>query len=232
MLSITRLLTLAVLAGVPLVSAHGLIVAASGDAGGAGIGLGAESATTDNQQDVTIFGGNDYGTVGRLGNVNTGNIASILAASEKISGGTLPKVTTGGVLTMTYRQLNDDGAGPVKCQVSADGSATGFVAMTVTTQVPGTAGRADVSNTDFPLVAQMPAGVTCTGTIGTATNACIVQCKNPVGPFGSNIIVQSAGAGTGGTGARNTTTPPTTPASPCEAAPETHKFKIRGSTWQ
>ena len=85
----------------------------------------------------------------RLGNVNTGNIASILAASEKISGSTLPQVTTGGVLTMTYRQLNDDGAGPVKCQVSADGSAAGFVAMTVTTQVPGTAGRADVSNTDF-----------------------------------------------------------------------------------
>ena len=50
---------------------------------------------------------------------------------------------------MTYRQLNADGAGPVKCQLSADGSATGFVAMTVTTQVPGTAGRADVSNTDF-----------------------------------------------------------------------------------
>ena len=64
MLSITRLFTLTVLAGVPLASAHGLIVGASGDAGGAGIGLGASSATTDNQQDVTIFGGNDYGTVG------------------------------------------------------------------------------------------------------------------------------------------------------------------------
>ncbi|MCJ1381733.1 hypothetical protein MMC17_004844 [Xylographa soralifera] len=230
MLSITRLLTLAVLAGVPLISAHGLIVAAAGDAGGAGIGLGAESATTDNQQDVTIFGGNDYGTVGRLGNVNTGNIASMLAASEQVAGSTLPQVTTGGVLTMTYRQLNDDGAGPVKCQVSADGSATGFVAMTVTTQVPGTAGRADVSNTDFPLVAQMPAGVTCTGTIGTATNACVVQCKNPVGPFGSNIVVQSAGARTAGTGG-NTTTAPSAPASPCEAAPSQNKFKIRGSTW-
>ena len=64
MFFVTRLLTLAILAGVPLASAHGLIVAASGDAGGAGTGLGAESATTDNQQDVTIFGGNDYGTVG------------------------------------------------------------------------------------------------------------------------------------------------------------------------
>ena len=64
MYSVTQLFTLAVLAGVPLTSAHGLIVAASGDAGGAGIGLGASSATTDNQQDVTIFGGNDFGTVG------------------------------------------------------------------------------------------------------------------------------------------------------------------------
>ncbi|MCJ1396315.1 hypothetical protein MMC18_009204 [Xylographa bjoerkii] len=227
MFSITKLLTLAVLAGVPLASAHGLIVAASGDAGGSGIGLGAESATTDNQQDVTIFGGNDYGTVGRLGNVNTGNIASVLAASQQVAGSTLPQMTTGGVLTMTYRQLNDDGAGPVTCQVSADGSATGFVAMKVTTQVPGTAGRADVSNTDFPLVAQMPAGVTCTGTIGTASNACVVQCKNPVGPFGSNIVVQSAGAATSGN-----TTAPTEPVSPCAAPPEKREFKIRGSTWQ
>ncbi|MCJ1281129.1 hypothetical protein MMC26_000447 [Xylographa opegraphella] len=231
MFSVTKLLTLVVLAGVPMIFAHGLIVAASGDAGGAGIGLGAESATTDNQQDVTIFGGNDYGTVGRLGNVNIGNIASILAASEKIAGSTLPQVTTGGMLTMTYRQLNDDGAGPVKCQVSANGSTTGFVAMTVTTQVPGTAGQADVSNTDFPLVAQMPAGLTCTGTIGTATNACIVQCKNPVGPFGSNIVVQSVGAGNSGT-AGNAMAAPASPAGLCEAAPETHKFKIRGSTWR
>jgi hypothetical protein len=39
----------------------------------------------------------------------------------------------------------------------------------------------------------MPVGVTCTGTIGNTTNACVVQCKNPVGPFGSNVIIQTAG---------------------------------------
>jgi Egh16-like virulence factor len=40
----------------------------------------------------------------------------------------------------------------------------------------------------------MPAGVTCNGTVGSTTNACLVQCMNPVGPFGSNVIVQTATA--------------------------------------
>lgn len=56
-----------------------------------------------------------------------------------------------------------------------------------------TSRRAKDLHSKQPLVAQMPAGVTCTGTIGNATNACVVQRKNPVGPFGSNVIVQTAG---------------------------------------
>lgn len=87
-----------------------------------------------------------------LGNITPQNIASILASSEEVAGSTLPQVSVGGTLTMTYRQLNDDGAGPISCAVSADVSASDLgtlVAMEVTTQVPGTAGRADVSNTDF-----------------------------------------------------------------------------------
>lgn len=60
---IARFLALAVLASAPLASAHGMIVSASGDLGGKGIGLGVSSATSNNQQDVTIFG-NGFGTTG------------------------------------------------------------------------------------------------------------------------------------------------------------------------
>lgn len=62
--SFPQYLALVALASAPLVAAHGLIVAASGDAGGAAIGLGVTSATSDNQQEVTQFGGGGFGTVG------------------------------------------------------------------------------------------------------------------------------------------------------------------------
>jgi len=61
--SFARLLALAVLLGAPLASAHGMIVAASGDAGGNGIGLGVSSPSSNDQQ-VTHFNGNGFGTVG------------------------------------------------------------------------------------------------------------------------------------------------------------------------
>ena len=102
---------------------------------------------------------------------------------------------------MTLHQINGDGAGPMTCQVSADGSGTDFTAMQITTQVPGTNGRSNAKNADFPLVAAMPAGVTCSGTIGGVTNACVVKCANPAGPFGSNVVVQMAGGTTGATAA-------------------------------
>ena len=53
--------------------------------------------------------------------------------------------------------------------------------------------RAKDFHSKQPLVAQMPAGVTCIGIIGNATNACVVQCRNLVGPFGSSVVVHTAG---------------------------------------
>ena len=58
--------------------------------------------------------------------------------------------------------------------------------------VPGANGRRNVANAKFPLVALMLAGATCTGTVGMDTNVCVVKCANPVGPFGSNVLVQKA----------------------------------------
>lgn len=49
----------------------------------------------------------------------------------------------------------------------------------------------------------VPAGTTCTGTMGDQTNVCLVKIANAnkAGPFGGVIAVQMAGAG-----ASNTTT--------------------------
>jgi hypothetical protein len=113
-----------------------------------------------------------------------------IAAMIAQTGATIPQVgASGGVLTMTFHQINADGAGPISCSVSADATGNTFTPMTITTQVPGTNGRSNAANADFPLVAQMPAGTTCTGTVGALTNVCIVKCANPAGPFGSNIPV-------------------------------------------
>lgn len=81
------------------------------------------------------------------------------------------------------------------CSVSADASGKTFVAMKVTTQVPGTNGKSNAANTDFPLVADMPAGTACTGTVGALKNVCAVKCANPAGPFGGIVLVQQAAAG-------------------------------------
>jgi Egh16-like virulence factor len=80
------------------------------------------------------------------GNIN--DLATLLPTAENIAGDTLPQVTVGGTVTMTYRQLNDDGAGPITCRVSADATEC-FAAMEVTTNVPGDNGRSNVQDTNF-----------------------------------------------------------------------------------
>jgi hypothetical protein len=65
--SIARLLALAIPLGAPLASAHGMIVAASGDAGGNGTDLGVSSPTSNDQQEVTQFNGNGSWNGWRMG---------------------------------------------------------------------------------------------------------------------------------------------------------------------
>jgi hypothetical protein len=114
----------------------------------------------------------------------------------KLTGNTIPQVSAAaGVVTMTFHQVNGDGAGPISCSVSADGTGAAFTPMKVTTDVPGNNGNSGAANTDFPLVAAIPAGTTCTGTIGTTTNVCLVKCANPSGPFGGTVPVQQIAGG-------------------------------------
>ena len=67
--------------------------------------------------------------------------------------------------------------------------------MTVTTNVPGVLGFSGTTAKDLPLVAQAPAGTTCTG--GPNGDACLVRCRNntPAGPFGSCAVVTNPESG-------------------------------------
>jgi len=190
-----KFITFALLAAAPFAAAHGKISAASGDLGGNGTGLGiiGSAASVNSEEDVTIFtAATGFGETPGGGAIDA---ATALTAMIALTGTTIPQVSTdAGVLTMTYHQVNADGAGPITCSVSSDATNEAFTAMTITTNVAGTNGDSAAADEDFPLVASMPAGTTCTGTIGSTTNVCTVKCANPVGPFGGTVPVQQAAA--------------------------------------
>lgn len=176
-------------------SAHCLISTATGDLGGNATGLGVVDITK--QSSVTQFSRNKQET--GFGRTDKGPLQpnTLIAAMQQKSGSTLPQVAaSGGVVTMTIRQLNGDGAGPMNCSVSADASGKTFTTMTITKQVPGKQGQSQANNKDFPLVAEMPDGVACTGTVGGQENVCMVKCQNP-NVFGSVIPVQMSSKAAG-----------------------------------
>jgi hypothetical protein len=122
-------------------------------------------------------------------------VVTALAAQQKLVGNTIPQISANaGVLTMIFHQINADGAGPIACSISTDATGKTFTAITVSTNVPGTNGRSNAANQNFPLVADIPAGTSCTGTVGALKNVCAIKCANPVGPFGGTVLVQQAAA--------------------------------------
>jgi hypothetical protein len=57
--------------------------------------------------------------------------------------------------------------------------------------------RASNVNEDYPFEATIPAGTTCTGTVGGQSNVCLVKIVNPsgAGPFGGVVAIQMASSG-------------------------------------
>jgi len=195
--SITSLIAL-----ISYVNAHGAIIAATGDQGGKGSAIGIVPTTPRDgsrrnpfQTDTTIFNrqanapGCGRTIAGGKNNIQTGTQA-VLAQN----GGTLPQVTPGGALSLTVQQVNGDGAGPYACSVNADGTGVGWTRIQVTQNVPGKNGNSRARATAFPLTAQLPADMACTGTVAGQNNVCLVKCQNPVGPFGGCVPVQAATA--------------------------------------
>ena len=79
-----------------------------------------------------------------------------------------------------------------------------FQSAQMITDVPGApvGGLSLTTTTDFPIQVQMPAGMTCSGTVAGVQNVCVVRVKNAAlaGPFGgSAAFTQETGAAKGAT---------------------------------
>ncbi|KAF5253136.1 hypothetical protein FANTH_1967 [Fusarium anthophilum] len=210
------LMTLFVAADLAAVSAHSVITNAVGDAGGSGMALGVDTSTPRDgtrrrpfQQDATRFRGNSADTVGETLSAGDNDIEQGTLDIMEETGSELPQVNPGGSLEMTVHQVNSDGAGPYTCMINADGTGTSWENIQVTTNVAGNdRGRnRDGEMGDFPLVASIPSGQNCTGTVAGEDNVCLVRCQNPAraGPFGGVIPVQMA-QGNGGNAGNATET--------------------------
>ncbi|EJD50796.1 hypothetical protein AURDEDRAFT_111958 [Auricularia subglabra TFB-10046 SS5] len=186
------------------VHGHGVITEVAGANGKTGAAFGVIADTPRDgsrarpfQQDSSIIRDREIarGKASPCGRTKAGGVNDIegnLAAA--VSDG-LPTAGENGQVSMTLHQVNGDGAGPYTCEVSTDATGNDFQAMTVVTQVPGVRSRSRAKAEDFPLVAQMPAGVACTG--GPNGDACIVRCRNSAaaGPFGGCVAVTTADSG-------------------------------------
>jgi len=205
---------------------------AGGNTTGLGIqGAVIPGAGTNKQTEVdtTVFNSKQAATDG-LGKTKAGpNTMADMTAVMAASGSTLPQVSDGGSIAGTVHIVTTDGAGPYTaiCDPTGTGSFSTGTQMTVTQQVPGTKGniaapkqrrfvprmlvkmgivkRASNVNEDYPFTATMPAGMSCTGTVGGQSGVCLVKIANPsgAGPFGGVVAVQMAG---GASAAANTTT--------------------------
>ncbi|EEY17084.1 CAS1 [Verticillium alfalfae VaMs.102] len=186
-----------------LVSGHAAIIAATGDAGGTGMALGVDTSTPRDgtrrnpfQQDATRFRGDQSETIGETVGAGDNNIESGTTAIMTEMGDQLPQVSPGGQLDMTLHQVNSDGGGPYTCAINADGTAQTWTDITVMQSPPGRNSRnRDGEQSDFPMVAAIPASQTCTGTVAGQENVCMVRCMNDAnaGPFGGVVPVQLAG---------------------------------------
>jgi hypothetical protein len=190
-----------------LLGALGGAGGAAGGAGGAGAGLkgllGGLGANKRGLLDALTGGAGGAGGAGAGTKTPKGTTEQGVAAAAGSGASTgLPTTADDGTVTMTFHQVNQDGAGPLTAQIDATSGGTdpaAFQDAQVTQNVPGIGigGLSAASSTDFPVKVQMPAGMTCSGTAGGATNVCVVRLQNAAlaGPFGgSAAFTQSAAA--------------------------------------
>ncbi|OAG17495.1 cell surface protein [Alternaria alternata] len=158
-----------------------------GGAGGAGGGAGATGIAG------LLGGGGDK--------VNGPPEARVAAAVGQGASGGLPTCADDGTVTMTLRQINQDGAGPFTADVDGTSGGTDEAAMqpaTVTQDVPGLGvqGISLATNTEFAMKVQMPAGMTCDATVAGVNNVCVMRVRNgaAAGPFGGSVAFTQGAA--------------------------------------
>jgi hypothetical protein len=127
---------------------------------------------------------------------------AVKAAAGMGASAGLPTAADDGTVTMTFHQVNQDGAGPLTAMVDATSGGTdpsAFKSAEVTQNVPGIGigGLSAASTMDFPVAIQMPAGMTCSGSVGGAENVCVAKLQNAAlaGPFGGSVAFTQSAAG-------------------------------------
>ncbi|KAK0629949.1 hypothetical protein B0T17DRAFT_488784 [Bombardia bombarda] len=215
--SIKTIISLALfIATAELVTGHGAIVSAVGDAGGSGMALGIDTSTPRDgtrrnpfQQDTTRFKGDAADTFGETLGGGDNQLEAGTKAILAETGTELPQVTEGGEVQMTLHQVNADGGGPYTCMINADGTGQTWTDIQVTQTPPGRNSRNRGGEaTDFPLNAAIPEGQTCTGTVAGQDSVCLVRCQNDAraGPFGGVVPVQMATTAAAAPATNTTTT--------------------------
>lgn len=119
--------------------------------------------------------------------------AGVKAAAGTGATSGLPTCSDNGTISVTYHQVNQDGAGPLTAMIDPTSGGTdtsAFQQATVTQDVPGDKlGLSTAKTEDFPVQVQMPEGMTCSGSVGGASNVCILRVNNNAlaGPFGGSV---------------------------------------------
>ncbi|KAJ6790138.1 hypothetical protein PWT90_05313 [Aphanocladium album] len=129
------------------------------------------------------------GIGGRPTNYPVEKLVADTAGNGATSG--LPTPDENGILSLVWRQVNQDGAGPVSAAIDYESGATDYTAFQdarVTQQVPGLGllGLSVATNTDYIFKVQTDMSKRCDGVIGNTTNVCVVRVRNGAnaGPFG------------------------------------------------
>jgi len=177
------------------VSAHGVVTEIKGANGVKGVGFGVtdlagKNLRLFNQASRYTKGDNSACGSQKLDGKKQTPLNQAAEFKKAIAKG-IPTLAADGSITMTLFQVNADGAGPYKCEVSADATGKTFVPITTVKDVPGTKGKSKAKNQAFPLTVKLPAGTKCTG----EKNTCLIRCKNGNSqPFGGCAVVAQGAA--------------------------------------
>ncbi|KAJ4289136.1 hypothetical protein N0V90_011478 [Kalmusia sp. IMI 367209] len=120
--------------------------------------------------------------------------ARVAAAAGQGATSGMPTANADGTVDMTFRQINQDGAGPFTADVDGTSGGTdeaAFQPAEVTQDVPGLGvqGISLATSTEFPMQIKVPAGMTCDATVAGVNNVCVARVRNgaAAGPFGGSV---------------------------------------------
>jgi len=194
--------------GTSATAKRGLLDALTGGAGGAkgaaAGGAGAKKAGGAGGILGGLLGGGAAGGADATGTKTAKGTTedSVAKAAGAGASSGMPTAAEDGTVSMTFHQVNQDGAGPLTASVDATSGGTdpaAFKPATMVQDVPGLGigGLSGASTEDFQISAKMAAGTQCTGTVAGVQNVCVMKLQNKAaaGPFGGSVaFTQSAAA--------------------------------------